>query len=1155
MLSAFTARPIVELKQRDKSRIESILAYGDRVLVGLHTGSLRIYRVNELPADPPVSSQQTNGSQTDGQVDDVESAADAQPLPKVRPVDLLREEEKFSRRPIQQLAVIKEANTLVALTDNYVNLHDLATYGLTERLERTRGASTFAATSNIVKDPATGIPSIVSRLAVAVKRKVLLWAWRDMELAMDDEEGAERGNGVGGKEIVLQASVKSLAWATGTKIVAGMDSGFVLVDVESREVTEVLKPGSALGEAASRFGAVSSSGMGYMGMGSWVPKPMATKLAEGQVLLAKDVNTLFIEAETGKALDKRQIPWTTAPEAIGYSYPYLLALQPAAKGVLEVRNPDTLALLQSIPLQNAAYLHVPQPNISLAHAGKGFLVASERHIWRMGALDYDTQISELISGGRYDEAISLLEMLEDTLLKDKGGRLREVKMLKAQSLFDIRKYRDALDLFTEARAPPARVISLYPKAIAGDLSSVEPPENGVANEADQDETNDGDPATSPMKTAMNSPSAPLNRSLLRKLKAEAKPPESDTSSIRSGKAGEASDTGSIRGKHSETVPTDKPLEGRDLKIAVNELCAFLAQARVQLQKHISYDGKLKQTQSLPTDSQAEASSKPPFHLFIAEDHTQEHAKNEHIDWEQKLREVATLVDTTLFRAYMLARPGLAGSLFRLDNFCDPAVVREKLYENARYADLIDFLHGKKLHREALELLAKFGQKKTRREEEEDKKKDEEKPKEETDVPPALRGPHRTVAYLQQLPPDLIDLILEFAEWPLRADPDLGMEIFVADTENAETLPRHAVLDFLHQIDEGLAIRYLEHVIHELNDLTPEFHQKLVEAYLERLKGGRENGLEEEEIKRCKEKLEAFLRSSAQYNRARVFRLLPTDEPDFFESRAIVLSNMGQHKQALQIYVFQLKDYAKAEEYCNQTYLINTHTSQPPPSSAAVAMTHATSTPLNRHTYPSTFDSSISPSSPEHPTSIYHVLLSLYLSPPPPHEPNWPAALALLSRHGARLPASATLDLVPDDVAVRDLEPYFAGRMRAAAAVRNRERVAARLHGVRKAAVDAELALGPAESGFADVHHGGMGISGGAAAGGPGAGKNRRVVVTEDRHCAVCHKRFGGSAIRVYPDNSVVHYGCIGRPRGTSGGDGGGWGKEGVGLRKGRGWDG
>lgn len=28
MLSAFTARPVVELKQRDKSKIECILAYG-----------------------------------------------------------------------------------------------------------------------------------------------------------------------------------------------------------------------------------------------------------------------------------------------------------------------------------------------------------------------------------------------------------------------------------------------------------------------------------------------------------------------------------------------------------------------------------------------------------------------------------------------------------------------------------------------------------------------------------------------------------------------------------------------------------------------------------------------------------------------------------------------------------------------------------------------------------------------------------------------------------------------------------------------------------------------------------------------------------------------------------------------------------------------
>lgn len=31
MLSAFTARPIVELKARDKAKIESILAYGTQL--------------------------------------------------------------------------------------------------------------------------------------------------------------------------------------------------------------------------------------------------------------------------------------------------------------------------------------------------------------------------------------------------------------------------------------------------------------------------------------------------------------------------------------------------------------------------------------------------------------------------------------------------------------------------------------------------------------------------------------------------------------------------------------------------------------------------------------------------------------------------------------------------------------------------------------------------------------------------------------------------------------------------------------------------------------------------------------------------------------------------------------------------------------------
>lgn len=145
-------------------------------------------------------------------------------------------------------------------------------------------------------------------------------------------------------------------------------------------------------------------------------------------------------------------------------------------------------------------------------------------------------------------------------------------------------------------------------------------------------------------------------------------------------------------------------------------------------------------------------------------------------------------------------------------------------------------------------------------------------------------------------------------------------------------------------------------------------------------------------------------------------------------------------------------------------------------------------------------------------SIYHVLLSLYLMPTAPNKPNWPPALELLSKHGARLPASSTLDLVPATLPVQELESYFKGRIRNANSVLNEERIVARLRGVEKAAVIERVMLGDGK----------VGRDGRVLAG----GLNRRVVIDEDRHCAVCHKRFGGSAIRVYPDNSVVHSGCM-----------------------------
>ena len=414
-------------------------------MVGLNTGSLRIYRVNES------ADQQ--------QLDDGLPDSESGPA-QVAAVDLMRELEKFSKHKIEQLAIIKEANLLISLSNGLVSLHDVQTFELHEIFAKTKGASTFAITSNIVKDSVTGVPSIVSRLAVAVKRKLLLWSWHDMELVPDSSE------------MTLVTGIKSLTWATGTRILAGLTSSYVLINLETSAITDIIGPGSiggAPGQDGGRFGGVGVAGINYMGIAGAAPKPLATRLGEGEMLLAKDINTLFINTE-GSSLGRRQIPWSVAPDAVGYSYPYLIALQ-ATKSIVELRNPETLSLLQTISLPHATQLHVTPPNVSLAHAGKGFLVISERCIWQMRALDYDSQIDALVSGDRLDEAISLIEMLEDALLKDKKGRLQELKMLKAQDLFDHHKFRASFELFTEISAPPERVIRLFPSLISGSAPS------------------------------------------------------------------------------------------------------------------------------------------------------------------------------------------------------------------------------------------------------------------------------------------------------------------------------------------------------------------------------------------------------------------------------------------------------------------------------------------------------------------------------------------------------------------------------------------------------------------------------------------------------------------------------------------------------------
>jgi 6-phosphofructo-2-kinase/fructose-2,6-biphosphatase 2 len=126
------------------------------------------------------------------------------------------------------------------------------------------------------------------------------------------------------------------------------------------------------------------------------------------------------------------------------------------------------------------------------------------------------------------------------------------------------------------------------------------------------------------------------------------------------------------------------------------------------------------------------------------------------------------------------------------------------------------------------------------------------------------------------------------------------------------------------------------------------------------------------------------------------------------------------------------------------------------------------------------------------------LLTLYLSPPNGNKTQYGPALEIMARHGSRLPAKSTLNLIPEDIAVQELEFYFRSRIRAASSIMNETRIVSNLQKVQNIKTQARLLVG---EGLPDNNK----------------ARSRHVTITEERVCSICHKRLGGSVISVFPE--------------------------------------
>lgn len=99
---------------------------------------------------------------------------------------------------------------------------------------------------------------------------------------------------------------------------------------------------------------------------------------------------------------------------------------------------------------------------------------------------------------------------------------------------------------------------------------------------------------------------------------------------------------------------------------------------------------------------------------------------------------------------------------------------------------------------------------------------------------------------------------------------VSLQIFLDDTPEADSLPRDKVSEFLISIKRGLGIRYLEHLIEDLQEMSPAFHDRLVTLFLE---AASDPSIEVSQQEETRDKLVRFLEESDQYMPERVFARL------------------------------------------------------------------------------------------------------------------------------------------------------------------------------------------------------------------------------------------------------------------------------------------
>ncbi|KAJ2004175.1 Vacuolar morphogenesis protein 6 [Coemansia thaxteri] len=903
-------------------RIESAAAYSDRLLLGTSTGALLMYRVVEPTKDRPLS------------------------------ISLTETKKAFARKAIEHLDVVKEAGVLVCLADGLVTLYDLHSFSSATPLTNTKGANLVAVHTAV--DHIDNIPTLVSKLAVHAKRKLVVLEWRDAEFYKSHEYSAAD------KITAMQfASANLLVLSTAREFLTlqlpqGQWDDLFPADTASMRTIAVGSlaaipaiggtrggggggPESAAAAAStspslSQAPASSGAGGGGSMWGSWglglsststEVKTIIARMPGEKLLLCHEDIGVFINSAGKLCRQEHAEPtqFTFVPTGITHTSSYVIAISsehgseppaPASalvgdnrlpqqpKSNVEVRNMGTQALVQALYLSDEAPTHVFSGS-----GGKQVWAVGLHTVWRLLPVPIQQQVEDVLGAGQYDEALSLVTRSDSILESEKEDLTIKIRWLRARWLFrEQAKYEEALSELTDLGATPTEAIALCPERIAGEL-------------AEESSDAEDEPGTCANTSGKGD---------------DQQQPNSDSG-----------DTGNTLVKHVNRSLKAKPKQVM-WKEALFAVMRYLTEHRQWLQRAAA-DGKrelkyvvrvleedMDGSGSEDTSEHASGNRMPYRRTSNRDDDSLPHVRLKRLafsleDMDIPVAAMAQVVDTTLLKIYLECSPGLLGPLLRVKNHCDVEQSEGLLMEHRRFTELVDLYHGKGLYRKALQLLHTQGM---------------------SVDGGALRGTYPTVRYLLRLPADQFELVLEYIRWPLQhratlekpnnpdddgdssfADDDpwpsrssIVAMVFADDRPAAEEFPRFRVASFLRAISPTLAIQYLTFVFETWGDQTGILHDDMVAAHLDmvvNVQGHSPTSTTSVAIDAdypvdgLRQQLQRFLRSSTRYSPEKALARLPDD--DLLLERALVLSRLGRHEHALNLLVFGVASLTLAEQYC------------------------------------------------------------------------------------------------------------------------------------------------------------------------------------------------------------------------------------------------